>query len=153
MVFLGAIASGIEQAVGTSANSISYLAGVNLGQTLSNDAPHTDDVLEALKILRKVLSDNGYLWIIDEFQLHDSERLVTETPDGQEVTLVFRDCMIRQSLFRFGHVQRGSLCNMMSGFFAGALKNIMGCESNLEILHAGENACLKKLHLKTRVPQ
>ena len=68
-----------------------------------------------------------------------------ESDEGAEVLLVFRDCMIRQSLFRFGHSQKGSLCNMMYGFFAGALQNIMGCESSLEIVHAGENACLKKL--------
>jgi hypothetical protein len=34
---------------------------------------------------------------------------------------------------------------MMYGFFAGALQNIMGRESSLEIVHAGENACYKKL--------
>lgn len=32
MVFLGAVASGTEQAIGESASSISYLAGVNLGK-------------------------------------------------------------------------------------------------------------------------
>ena len=64
--------------------------------------------------------------------------------------LVFRDCMIRQSLFLFGHAQRGSLCNMMYGFFAGALENIMGRQSRLEILHAGENACYKRLTIERR---
>jgi predicted hydrocarbon binding protein len=59
--------------------------------------------------------------------------------------LVFRDCMIRQSLLRFGHPQQGSLCNMMYGFFAGALETIMGKKATLEIRHAGENACLKML--------
>ena len=34
---------------------------------------------------------------------------------------------------------------MMYGFFAGALKNIMGCSSQLEIIHAGQNACYKRL--------
>jgi len=36
----------------------------------------------------------------------------------------------------------------MNGFFAAALQNIMGCEARLEILHAGENACLKKLIIR-----
>ncbi len=53
--------------------------------------------------------------------------------------------MIRQALFRFGHPQEGSLCNMMYGFFAGALESIMGKKATLEIKHAGENACLKVL--------
>ena len=145
MVFLGAIASGTEQAIGESANSISYLAGVNLGKRLSSNVPHTSDVSEALDATRQVLEQNDYLWLFEPFKTHDQEQIVQETEEGTQVMLVFRDCMIRQSLFRFGHVQKGSLCNMMYGFFAGALQNIMGTESSLEIIHAGENACYKKL--------
>jgi predicted hydrocarbon binding protein len=148
MVFLGAIASGTEQAIGESARSISYLAGVNLGRKLSEGVPHTGDVQEALARTREVLEKNEYLWLFEPFKTHDQEDMVLETEDGIQVMLVFRDCMIRQSLFRFGHAQKGSLCNMMYGFFAGALQNIMGRESSLEIVHAGENACFKKLTVK-----
>lgn len=145
MVFLGAIASGTEQAIGESANSISYLAGVNLGKKLSSGIDRTSDVLKALDSTREVLEKNDYLWLFEPFKTHDQEAIVQENEDGTEVMLVFRDCMIRQSLFRFGHAQKGSLCNMMYGFFAGALQNIMGLDSSLEIIHSGENACLKKL--------
>lgn len=145
MVFLGAIASGTEQAIGESANSISYLAGVNLGKKLSEGVPHTNDIQQALDSTRDVLASNDYLWMFEPFQTHDQEQLIQTTEEGDQVMLVFRDCMIRQSLFRFGHVQKGSLCNMMYGFFAGALQTIMGRESSLEIIHAGENACYKKL--------
>lgn len=149
MIFLGAITSGLEHAVGESANKISYLAGVNLGKSLSLNAGKTSDIVKALEITRKVLSDNNYLWYFEEFKMHDRQNMVQITADGAEVMLVFRDCMIRQSLFRFAHAQKGSLCNMMFGFFSGALKNIMGCESTLEIVHAGENACYKRLIVKT----
>lgn len=145
MVFLGAIASGTEQAIGESANSISYLAGVNLGKKMSDGVPQTSDILQALDSTRKVLEKNDYLWLFETFKTHDQENIVEENEEGTQVMLVFRDCMIRQSLFRFGHAQKGSLCNMMYGFFAGALQNIMGSESSLEIVHAGENACYKKL--------
>lgn len=145
MVFLGSIAAGTEQAIGESANSISYLAGVRLGKRLSADAPRTRDILEALTHARHVLETSGCLWMFEPFQPHDQPDLIKESDDGQEVLLVFRDCMIRQALFRFGHVQKGSLCNMLYGFFAGVLQNVMGAESSLEIIHAGENACLKKL--------
>jgi predicted hydrocarbon binding protein len=145
MVFLGAIASGTEQAIGESANSISYLAGVNLGKKLSIGVAPTGDILQALDSTRSVLEQNDYLWLFEPFKTHDQETMVVEGDDGTEVMLVFRDCMIRQSLFRFGHNQKGSLCNMMFGFFAGALQNIMGRESSLDIVHAGENACYKKL--------
>ena len=120
MVFLGAIASGTEQAIGESANSISYLAGVNLGKKLSQGVPHTGDIEQALAATREVLDKNDYLWLFEPFQTHDQASLV----------------------------QKGSLCNMMYGFFAGALQNIMGRESSLEIIHAGENACYKKLTVK-----
>jgi predicted hydrocarbon binding protein len=148
MVFLGAIASGTEQAIGESANSIAYLAGVNLGKKLSEGVPHTGDIEQALASTRDVLNKNDYLWLFEPFKTHDQDSIVQESEDGTQVMLVFRDCMIRQSLFRFGHTQKGSLCNMMFGFFAGALQNIMGRESSLEIIHAGENACYKKLVVK-----
>ena len=148
MVFLGAIASGMEEAIGESANSISYLAGKNLGKNLSNKITKTDDVEQALEATRKVLVDNGFLWLFEPFQMHDQPTMVQKTAEGNEITLVFRDCMIRQSLFRFGHCQKGSLCTMMNGFFAGALENIMGTDSALEIIHAGENACMKKLTVR-----
>ncbi len=150
MVFLGAIASGTEQAIGESANSISYLAGVNLGKKLSAGVPQTGDILTALDSTRDVLKYNDYLWQFEPFKTHDQETVVQENEEGTQVMLVFRDCMIRQSLFRFGHTQKGSLCNMMYGFFAGALQNIMGRESSLEIAHAGENACYKKLIVRRR---
>lgn len=148
MVFLGAIASGTEQAIGESANSISYLAGVNLGKKMSTGVAQTSDVLQALDSTKKVLEQNDYLWLFETFKTHDQETVVQEDEEGIHIMLVFRDCMIRQSLFRFGHVQKGSLCNMMYGFFAGALQNIMGQDSALKIIHAGENACYKQLTVR-----
>ncbi|HBG06591.1 MAG: hypothetical protein A2075_15110 [Geobacteraceae bacterium GWC2_58_44] len=145
MVFLGAIASGLEQAVGESATGISYLAGVNLGRKLSEGLPRAETIEQALAAVREVLLSNNYLWLFEPFQTHDKPAMVQAGEEGEEVMLVFRDCMIRQSLFRFGHAQKGSLCNMMYGFFAGALQNVMGRESSLEIVHAGENACYKRL--------
>ncbi len=85
------------------------------------------------------------LWHVEPFKPKARGHFIERSENGQEMMLVFRDCMIRQSLFRFGHHQKGSLCNMMNGFFAAALQTIMGLPSRLEILHAGENACLKKL--------
>ncbi len=148
MVFLGAITSGMEEAVGESASNISYLAGKNLGKSLSDAIPKTDSLEQALEATRAVLTANGFLWLFEPFQTHDRPALILASDDGQEITLVFRDCMIRQSLFRFGHAQKGSLCTMMNGFFAGALQNIMGADSTLEIVHAGENACMKRLTVR-----
>jgi hypothetical protein len=145
MNFLGALASGIEQAIGESANGISFLAGKRLGMQFSQNAPMTDDIEQALETVRDVLQKNNCLWHFEPFKPHDRPALVQTVGEAEEILLVFRDCMIRQSLFKFGHHQKGSLCNMMYGFFSGALLNIMRYESTLEILHAGENGCYKKL--------
>jgi predicted hydrocarbon binding protein len=148
MNFLGAIASGIEAAVGDPANSISYVAGEKLGMRFSEHAPKTDDIGTALEEVRQVLQENHCLWHFEMFKPKAQEELVQHAEGGEEVMLVFRDCMIRQSLFMFGHHQKGSLCNMMFGFFSGALKNIMGRSSQLEIIHAGQNACYKRLTVR-----
>ena len=148
MNFLGAIASGIEEAVGDPANSISYVAGEKLGMRFSAAAPKTDDIGKALAEVRRVLQENKCLWSFEMFKPKQEPDLVKSSAAGEEVMLVFRDCMIRQSLFLFGHHQKGSLCNMMYGFFAGALKNIMGRSSQLEIIHAGQNACYKRLTVR-----
>ena len=145
MNFLGAIAGGIEDAVGETANNVTYVAGYELGKAFSATSPKTEDIAEALQEVEKVLKANQCLWSFEAFHPKDRKNLVEETEDGDEIMLVFRDCMIRQSLFMFGHHQKGSLCTMMYGFFSGALETIMGRESRLEIVHAGENACYKRL--------
>jgi predicted hydrocarbon binding protein len=145
MSFLGAMAGGIEQAVGPTANSITYVAGKDLGRKFSADVPKTQDVESALDLVRQVLERNHCLWTYEAFKTTAQPDLVARSEGAEQIMLVFRDCMIRQSLFLYGHAQKGSLCNMMFGFFAGALETIMGCQSNLEIVHAGENACYKRL--------
>lgn len=148
MGFLGALASGIEEAVGDPARSVAYAAGKKLGHRFSEQAARTDDLPAALEELRRVLAANQCHWAFEAFKPSDRPSLVVEQAEGDEILLVFRDCMIRQSLFLFGHQQRGSLCNLMFGFFAGALEQIMGRASTLEIVHAGENACLKRLSVR-----
>ncbi len=126
MNFMAALSAGIEPILGRGANSMTMSAGRNLGRKFSSDARRTDDLL-------KLLMKYGI-----------SFSQITVSGDSQ-LLLVFRDCMIRQALIRFGHPQQGSLCNMMYGFFAGALETIMGKKATLDIKHAGENGCLKTL--------
>ena len=145
MSFLGALASGIEVAVGPTSNAITYVAGKDLGKRLS--APKTSDLECALAVVRDVLQKHNCLWGFEAFKPKAQTELVQRREAGDEVMLVFRDCMIRQALFWFGHEQRGSLC-----FFAGALETIMGCQSNMEIVHAGENACYKRLTVARQPP-
>jgi predicted hydrocarbon binding protein len=148
MRFLGSLAGGIEEAVGETANGVTYLAGKNLGKRFAEDGRQTQDIEEALGEVRSLLSAHNCLWLFEPFKPKKRLHLIESTPEGDQVMLVFRDCMIRQSLFMFGHAQKGSLCNMMFGFFAGALERVMGRASELEIIHAGENACYKRLTVR-----
>jgi predicted hydrocarbon binding protein len=146
MNIMGALASGIEELLGRPANGMAYFAGKRLGQRFSAGIEPKTDLLAALEDVRRVLHDNHCLWAFEPFRFKSAPGLITVDEEGDEVLhLVFRDCMIRQSLFRFGHQQKGSLCNMMYGFFAGSLGAILGRQATLEILHAGENACFKRL--------
>lgn len=146
MNFMAALSAGIEPILGRGANSMTMSAGRNLGRKFSENAKQTDNLLEAIDEVRTILVSNNCLWDFEPFQLTDQPEMIRINDKGQkEVLLVFRDCMIRQALLRFGHHQEGSLCNMMYGFFAGALETIMGKRTTLTIKHAGENACLKVL--------
>jgi predicted hydrocarbon binding protein len=148
MIFLGAISSGLEQVVGRGASGMSFAAGRTLGKQFSGQAKRTDDLEEALAEVRRVLQANHCLWGFEVFRPAAQPAAITQGADGAaEVQLVFRDCMIRQALMTYGHPQRGSLCTMMYGFFSGALEVIMGRRAELQIIHAGENACLKRLRL------
>ncbi len=146
MNFMAALSAGIEPILGRGANSMTMSAGRSLGRKFSGSARQTDDLLEAVDEVRKILAANSCLWGFEPFKPQGQEGYVTKNDKGErQMLLVFRDCMIRQALLRFGHPQQGSLCNMMYGFFAGALEAIMGKKATLDIRHAGENACLKIL--------
>lgn len=146
MNFMAALSAGIEPILGLGANSMTMSAGRSLGRKFSEGAQETNDLLQAVDEVRRILVKNNCLWGFEPFKPVGQADFITKNDKGQlQVLLVFRDCMIRQALFRFGHPQQGSLCNMMYGFFAGALESIMGKKTTLEIKHAGENACLKVL--------
>ncbi|KAB2891822.1 MAG: hypothetical protein F9K32_02440 [Desulfobulbaceae bacterium] len=146
MNFMAALSAGIEPILGRGANSMTMSAGRNLGRKFSENAKHTDDLLQAIDEVRNILVANHCLWGFEPFKPEEQAEMITTDEKGnRQIFIVFRDCMIRQALFRFGHPQKGSLCNMMYGFFAGALESIMGKKATLDIKHAGENACLKVL--------
>lgn len=48
MALLAALAGGLEDGIGVSANTVTYIAGKNLGRQLACQAEHTDDIQEAL---------------------------------------------------------------------------------------------------------
>lgn len=149
MFFLGAISSGIEDFMGRPANGMVHLAGKKFGKECSKNAPKTNDILEAIEISKNILKENHFLWQIEPWKKKSDSGYVFNDNEGNDVIrLVFRDCMIRQSLIIYGHPRPSSLCYMMYGFFSGLTESVLGRKSELEIIHAGQNACLKRLILK-----
>lgn len=144
LVFMGALAQGLETVLGRGASPITFRAGRTVG--LQTEAPRTSsDILEALDLLSGQLGSQGIVWPFRVYHRDRQQRPFYEKDGKMAVQLVFSHCMVRCALFRYGHEQRRSLCMMNHGLFCGHLQKILGKKVDLEILHAGENACLKEL--------
>ncbi|MCP4110589.1 MAG: hypothetical protein GY749_34545 [Desulfobacteraceae bacterium] len=154
MAFLGAISSGMEQFLGRPAKGISFLAGKKLGTKHSQHARKTVDFLEAIEISKEILNKNGLLWKFEFWKKKGEADYIYYNDKGNKtVNLIFRDCMIRQTLARYGHPQQESLCKMMFGYFSGCMESVLNIESDinvieLNVIHCGPNACFKELVLK-----
>lgn len=144
LVFMAALAHGLETVLGRGAAPITFRAGRTLGLKQEADRTSTD-VVEALDLLSARLSRYGISWPFRLYKPDGQENMFYEKDGRQAVKLVFSHCMVRCALFRYGHEQRLSLCMMNHGLFCGHLQKILGKKVDLEILHAGESACLKEL--------
>lgn len=145
---LGALTHAAEKNLGQSSHSICMLAGKKFGREAVEDVEQTDDPEKAVELLRKALEARGIIWDFEPFKGERNELI--EKRDGAEVMrLVFRTCLVRNALFRYAHEQKESMCYMAHGVFAGAMEKVIpGKKVNLEILHAGPNACLKEMILE-----
>jgi predicted hydrocarbon binding protein len=145
MVFLASTADGLEEVLGRGAGSITYRAGRQAGLKRTVKATERDDLLKALDLVWDEMCEIGMRWAFEPYKKSGADKLITEEGGRKQLQLVFRNCMVRCALFRYSHPQRLSLCLMNHGLFCGLLEQVYGKRANLEILHAGENACLKVL--------
>ena len=142
---IGSLAHAAEKNLGKGSLSSCALAGKKFGQEAVEHTETTQDPIRAIEILSEALKDRGIVWDFHPFQ-GDSESPIAERDGKQIIRLSFGTCMVRNALFRYAHDQKLSLCYMSHGVFAGAMEKIMpGKKVELEILHAGPNACLKEL--------
>ncbi len=145
MVFLASAADGLEEMLGRGAGSVTYRAGRNAGLKTTVQSDKHEDVLKALDAVWEEMCRIGMRWSFEPYQREGDKDLIT-TEDGRlKIHLVFRNCLVRSALFRYSHPQKLSLCLMNHGLFCGLFEQIYGQPANLEIVHAGENACLKVL--------
>jgi hypothetical protein len=145
MVFLASSANGLEQLLGRGAPSVTFRAGRSTGRKVKIEKKEQSDLLKALDVLKGEMARIGIVWPFEPYKKKAEASLITKSEGKEELRLVFRHCMVRSSLFRYGHPQKLSLCMMNHGLFCGLLEQIYGGKANLEILHAGENACIKLL--------
>lgn len=150
MVFLASMAKGLEEVLGRGAGAITYRAGRTTGRKTEVAKSDDTDLLKALDHVWEEMCRLGMRWHFEPYQMPGSNSLI-ETEDGKaKLHLVFDNCMVRCALFRHGHPQKLSLCLMNHGLFCGLVEKIHGGSANLEILHAGENACLKVLTVEKK---
>lgn len=147
MVFLASSANGLEDLLGRGAPSITFRAGRTTGRQVDVKKEEKGDLLKALDATKDEMARIGLNWPFEAYKKQSESQMITKGEDGEErLQLVFRNCMIRSSLFRYSHAQKLSLCYMNHGVFCGLLEKIYGAKrANLEIIHAGENACIKLL--------
>lgn len=149
MVFLASASNGLEELLGRGAPSITFRAGRATGLAVEVARREPDDIVAALEAVHAEMVKLGMRWDFEVYK-KGNEPSAIERADGEtKIKLVFRNCMIRSALFRYGHPQKLSLCMMNHGVFCGLLEKIHGARANLEIIHAGENACLKLLTVAT----
>jgi predicted hydrocarbon binding protein len=144
LVIMGSLSHGLEHVLGRGAATVTFRAGRKIG--LKSDVQQQSaDLPTALSILQQELESKGIRWPFEIWKPEESDSQFYQK-DGQLSTkLVFRNCLVRCALFRYSHEQQLSLCMMNHGLFCGYLQKILGKRVDLEIIHAGENACLKEL--------
>jgi predicted hydrocarbon binding protein len=144
MVFLASLSHGLEQVLGRGAKSVVYRAGKGVGAKC-DPKEKTTDPLRAVAIVQEELQRKGVAWQVEPWKPASEKDFVYEKEGRLAMKVVCRNCIIRCSLFRYSHEQQQSLCNLNQGEFCGIYQKITGKQANLDIIHAGENACLKEL--------
>ena len=145
MVLLASSANGLEELLGRGAGGITYRAGRQTGLKADVAETETDDLLKALDLVWEEMCRIGMRWAFEPYKMPGEAGMIVEEDGKRKIHLVFRNCMVRSALFRYGHPQRLSLCLMNHGLFCGLVEQVFGGRASLDVIHAGENACLKVL--------
>ena len=147
LVVMASLSHGLEQVLGRGAETVTFRSGKTVGLK-SKITQQESHILIALGKVGEALKQNGIEWPFEAWKPATEKSFIYEKDGKQAVKLVFRNCMVRCALFRYGHEQKQSLCMMNHGLFCGYVQKITGKRAELDILHAGESACLKELLLQ-----
>ncbi|MBW2734350.1 MAG: hypothetical protein JRH20_18325 [Deltaproteobacteria bacterium] len=152
MVFLGSLANGLESVMGRGSESLCFRSGSVSGKDWDVSKYVSTDPLEAIEGTRQLMLDHQIDWPYDLYKKEGESDYVQTDEDGQtEIRLVFRNCLVRCTLFRYGFPQEMSLCQTNHGLFSGLFARIHGTtHTRLAIVHSGENACLLALQYRQK---
>jgi predicted hydrocarbon binding protein len=145
MVLNSMIIRSLEEIARGGANAVVYRAGMKMGHETAKYFPKTDNVEKALKELSDIL---GRQYNFELYKPKGKDSYIITENGETFIYLVFRDCLVRQTLRREGMPQKGPLCQSLYGYMVGAVEEITGRRGKLEIVHVGPNTCLKKLILR-----
>ncbi len=147
MLFLASIANGLEELVGRGAPGITFRAGRNVALQVTVQKTEKD-LLKAIEVVTEEMERIGLRWDVEVYKKQSESEYITHTEEGEEIKLVFRNCMVRSCQFHYGHPQKNSLCMLNHGLFCGLLQKVYGAWSDYEFIHSGENACIGLLKVK-----
>ncbi len=147
MVFMGSVSDATEKVFGVSAGIMNARVARQLGARAveGREKVPAGDLMAALEEVNLALDDIGLMWRIEPWKKQEQSDFMVRVGGKTRLKVVFRDCLIRDSLFHYGHPLGEALCQMAHGYYAGAVEGIAGGRVDLLLLHAGENACLKEL--------
>ncbi|HIE33794.1 MAG TPA: hydrocarbon binding protein (contains V4R domain) [Candidatus Altiarchaeales archaeon] len=143
MDVVGATVDSLESTAGMGAGAMCYMAGKRLGKRIGAMIGRKSGLESAIDAL------SGYIeggWKIELWKPVKENDFVTEEGNQIRAKLVFRDCIVRQTLERQGIPQKRTMCYLTNGYVCGAIEVMLGMRNKID-LHAGNNACLKELTL------
>jgi predicted hydrocarbon binding protein len=144
MDIVGATVGTLESVAGMGARAMSYMAGKSLGKRIGNMLGRQPDVETAIDALTERMGD---AWKIEMWKPAAEKDMVKKTAKGLQCKLLFKDCIVRQTLEREAIPQKGTMCYLTNGYVCGALEVMLGMKGKIDFLHSGNNACLKELNL------
>lgn len=146
----GALSQTLAKLLGPSSSAPAFLAGKDLAKDAAKDfekadefLPHlTEDIEKALEELTDAFKGG---WRCAVWHKKGVPQIRKNEEGNTVIDLVFRECVIRETLKEVNGEQKGPLCRVASGFIAGVLEEVTGKKVELEIIHAGPRSCLKEL--------
>lgn len=131
-----------ESMVGRSSRAFYYRLSKDYGAKIGKMAGKKENVEEAIESLRRYQD-----WWNIQLWSKTGDVLIDKSEDGIKFRILIRDCIIRQTLLRENLPQRSMMCYLTNGFIVGALETMLDIKGDIEVIHAGNNACLKEITL------